>query len=36
MMHDNVWNWGMGWEMWLVPLLVIVVILYFVRFKRRK
>ncbi|REG77609.1 hypothetical protein C8N25_14023 [Algoriphagus antarcticus] len=36
MMHDNTWNWGMGWGMWIVPLLVILVILYFVRFRRRK
>jgi preprotein translocase subunit YajC len=35
-MHDNTWNFGMGWGMWIVPLLVIIVILYFVRFRRRK
>jgi len=35
MMRDNTWNWGMGWGMWIAPLLVILVILYFVRFRRK-
>lgn len=28
-------GWGMGWGMWIVPLLVILVILYFLRTRRR-
>jgi hypothetical protein len=38
MMRDNDWHWGMGmgWGTWIVPLLVIIVIIYFLRTRRRK
>jgi len=36
MMHDSDWHWGMGWGTWIVPLLVILVIIYFLRTRRRK
>ena len=29
-------GWGMGWGMWFIPILIIVIILYFMRFKKRK
>jgi hypothetical protein len=30
-MHDNSWGWGMGWGMWLIPLAVIFIIVFFLR-----
>ncbi len=25
-MHNNYWNWGMGWGMWLIPLAIVLII----------
>jgi hypothetical protein len=33
---DGANGWGMGWGMWFIPILIIVIILYFMRFKKRK
>ena len=37
-MHNSEWHWGMGmgWGMWFIPILILVAILYFARFRRRK
>ncbi len=35
-MHDNYWNWGMGWGMWIIPLVVITVVLFFIKSRRKK
>ena len=36
-MHDNSWEWGMGWGMWIIPIAVILIVVFFVlRFRRKK
>jgi hypothetical protein len=37
-MHNKDWHWGMGmgWGTWIVLFLVIAVILYFLRTRKRK
>ncbi len=38
-MHDNSWSWGMGWGMWgmwIIPLAVILLLVYFIRGKRKR
>ena len=30
-MHDGTWGTGMGWGMWFIPILIIVVFLCFVK-----
>lgn len=32
MMNDyDCWGWGMGWGMWLIPLLILLAIYYFIK-----
>jgi hypothetical protein len=33
-MHDN--SWGMGWGMWIIPLAVIFIIVFFLRGKFKR
>ena len=37
-MHNNYWNWGMGWGMWLIPFagVLIIVFVWRKRLKSRK
>jgi hypothetical protein len=36
MMNDHSWGLGMGWGMWIIPLAVILIIVFFLKGKRRK
>jgi len=34
MMHDNFW--GVGWGMWIIPLVVILIVAFLLRSRRKK
>lgn len=38
MMHDNSWgmNWGMGYGMWIIPIALILIVLFALRYRRKK
>jgi len=29
MMHDN--SWGMGWSMWIIPLIAVIIVVFFLK-----
>lgn len=35
-MHDNSSSFGMGWGMWIIPLVVILIIVFLLRGNRKK
>jgi hypothetical protein len=35
-MHDNSWGMGWGWAMWIIPLAVIFIIVFFLRGKFKR
>jgi len=35
-MHDNSSGFGMGWGIWIIPLIVILIIVFLLRSKRKK
>jgi cbb3-type cytochrome oxidase subunit 3 len=36
MMHDYSWGFGMSWGIWIIPLVVILIIVFLLRGKRKK
>lgn len=36
MMHDNMWNWGMGGGAWLIPFAFALIIVFAIRYRRKK
>lgn len=36
MMNNHSWGWGMGWGMWIIPIAVILLVVFFMRGRRRK
>jgi len=36
MMNGEHWGWGMSWGMWIIPLIVILIIVFLLRSKRKK
>ena len=35
-MHDNSWGWGMGYTMWIIPLVIILIVLFALIYRRKK
>lgn len=35
-MYDNSWGWGMGWGMWIIPLSIVLLVVYVLRYRGRK
>ncbi len=36
MMHDNSWGWGMGYSMWIIPLAIVLIVVFALRYRRKK
>lgn len=35
-MHDNNWGWGMGYGMWIIPFAIILIVIFALRYRRKK
>jgi len=36
MMHENSWGWGMGYGMWVIPVAIVLIVIFTLRYKRKK